>query len=148
MDTQKHQISALNELLEKNYDAAKGYKTASENVKNPQLKSFFNSRSTQRAQFAHELSSEIENMNGEPTESGSVAGSLHRAWMDMKSSFSGDESEAILEECIRGEKASVENYREVMKDNDIPASTKNRLSEQVQKVETMLNEVKTLEDLQ
>ena len=31
----------LNELLEKTYDAEKGFKKAAENTENPQLKAFF-----------------------------------------------------------------------------------------------------------
>ncbi len=147
MSLHEHTIDALNELLEKNYDAVKGYENAADDVKNPQLKSFFHNRATQRAQFANEISTEIRNLNGEPKESGSAKAGLHRAWMDIKSTLSSDDSEATLEECIRGEKASVESYKEVIGDKEIPDNIKTQLGKHVMKIQTVLEEVKTLEDL-
>lgn len=47
-------ISKLNELLEKNYDAEKGYKKAAEDIKNAQLQDFLQSHSQQRYDFGHE----------------------------------------------------------------------------------------------
>lgn len=41
----------LNELLERTYDAEKGFKQAAENVKNPVIKEFFEKRSKQRYEF-------------------------------------------------------------------------------------------------
>ena len=45
----------LNELLEKNYDAEKGYKKAAENVENTKLKQFFNEQAQKRYDFGHEI---------------------------------------------------------------------------------------------
>ncbi len=56
----------LNSLLEKNYDSEKGYQMAAENVKNPQLKEFFNQRAKERYDFGHELKSEIKSFGQEP----------------------------------------------------------------------------------
>ena len=41
----------LNELLEKNYDAEKGYKKAAEIVDSPKLKSFFEEQAQNRYDF-------------------------------------------------------------------------------------------------
>ena len=41
----------LNELLEKNYDAEKGYLNAAENVDSVRLKIFFKNRASERSQF-------------------------------------------------------------------------------------------------
>ncbi|NNC69757.1 MAG: DUF2383 domain-containing protein, partial [Flavobacteriaceae bacterium] len=38
----------LNELLEKNYDAEKGYKKAAENAQTNSLKNFFNRKAQER----------------------------------------------------------------------------------------------------
>ncbi len=148
MHTQEHTVSALNELLKKNQDAARGYETAAENVPEEGLKNFFRNRAQQRDSFSRELESEIRAWHGEPAEGGSATGSLHRAWMDLKATFSGNSSEATLEECIRGEKASVENYREVLEDPEVPATLRTKLLTQIAQIEEMLLEVKTLEDLQ
>ena len=49
----------LNELLEKNYDAEKGYLNSAENVESSNLKIFFKNRASERSQFAKELRTEI-----------------------------------------------------------------------------------------
>ncbi len=137
----------LNELLEKNYDAEKGYKLAAEKVENERLKSFFSKRAQERYDFGHELKSEIKNFGEEPDKGSSLAGDAHRTWMNLKASLSGDKDEAVLEEAIRGEKAAVEEYEDILKDSDIPASTANILLKQKNAIVAALNEVKTLENL-
>ena len=137
----------LNELLEKNYDAEKGYKLAAEKVNNQKLKSFFSERAQERYDFGHELKSEIRNFGEEPDKGSSLAGDAHRSWMNLKASLSGDKDEAVLEEAIRGEKAAVEEYEDILKEQEIPASTGNILMKQKNSIVASLNEVKSLENL-
>jgi uncharacterized protein (TIGR02284 family) len=117
----------LNDLLEKNYDTEKAYKYAGENVKNVKLKSFFNERAQERYDFGHELKSEIRNFGETPDKGTSFTGDVQRSWMNLKTSLSSDKEESVLEEMVRGEKAAVEEYNDVLEDNNIPASTKNIL---------------------
>jgi uncharacterized protein (TIGR02284 family) len=135
----------LNELLEKNYDAEKGFKFAAENVNNRELKSFFKDKAQQRYDFGHELKSEIANFGESPDKGSSLAGDAHRSWMNLKTSLSSDKEEAVLEEAVRGEKAAVEDYEEILKDASIPASTGNILLKQKNAIMATLNEVKSLE---
>jgi uncharacterized protein (TIGR02284 family) len=147
MSHTKEMSKALNELLEKNYDAEKGFKNAADDVKNARLKSFFNERAQQRYDFGHELKTEIQNFGATPEKGSSALGGVHRAWMDLKSKFSSDNEEAVLEEAIRGEKAAVENYNEVINEHDFPPSTENLLIKQRNAIERTLNEVKDLENI-
>ncbi len=145
MSYSKEISKKLNELLEKNYDAEKGYKLAAEKVKNQQLKSFFSKRAQERYDFGHELKSEIKNFGEDPDKGTSVKGDVHRSWMNLKASLSNDKDESVLEEAIRGEKAAVEEYEEILKEPEIPASTGNILMKQKNAIVASLNEVKTLE---
>ena len=137
--------SMLNELLEKNYDAEKGYKLAADKVKNKNLQAFFAERAQERYDFGHELKSEIRNFGENPDKGSSLAGDAHRSWMNLKASLSNDKDEIVLEEAIRGEKAAVEEYEKVLRDSEIPASTGNILMKQKNAIVAALNEVKTLE---
>ncbi|SEA68735.1 ferritin-like domain-containing protein [Bizionia paragorgiae] len=110
----------LNELLVKNYDAEKGYLNAAENVDSDRLKMFFKRRATERNQFANEIKNEIKQYGEEPKDSGSFKGTMHRNWMTLKSTFSGNNEEAVLEEAIRGEKASLEEYNELVTEKNLP----------------------------
>lgn len=145
MSYSKEISGKLNSLLEKNYDAEKGYKKAAEKVKKERLKRFFTERAKERYDFGHELKAEIKNFGEEPDKGSSTKGDMHRSWMDLKASLTGDKDEAVLEEAIRGEKAAVDEYEDVLKSPDIPASTGNILMKQKNAIVASLNEVKTLE---
>lgn len=139
-------IERLNDLLEKSYDAEKGYKKASEDVQEARLISFFNEKAQQRYDFGHELKGEITSLGGKPNKGSSVLAGIHRAWIDIKSALSFDTTEAILEECERGEERSVAEYDEILKDTHLPASTRSILIRQRNKVAATLSQVEAMEE--
>lgn len=140
-------VNNLQELLEKNYDAEKGFTKAMKDADNSRLKGFLQRQAAQRAQFVNELDQEIRNLNETPKDSGSFKGDMHRAWIDIKTAFTGDNDEAVLEECIRGEKASVEEYKERLQKNSFPPEVAQVLNNQLQTIQNTLSQVKTLEDV-
>ncbi len=148
MSTYREEIGKkLNALLEKTYDAEKGYKKAAENAKLPNLKAFFERKSKERNEFGHALKSELATFGQEPDKGGSATGSMHRAWMDVKALFSSDNDESMLEAAITGEKAAIEEYKDVLKEADLPPTTAALARQQMGKIEQDLAKIKTLEDL-
>ncbi len=140
-------VDNLQDLLEKNYDAEKGFTKAMKDAKNKNLKHFLMKQAAQRSRFANELTQELRNLNEEPKESGSFTGDLHRAWIDIKSAVTGNEDEAVLEECIRGEKASAEEYKEKLTKYSFPPKIETVLQKQSAEIHQTLSQVKRLEDL-
>jgi uncharacterized protein (TIGR02284 family) len=120
---------------------------AAENVNHLGLKNYFNRKAEQRRTFGHDLKSEIKTFGQEVDKGGSITGSAHRTWMDVKSWLSQDNEESMLEEAIRGEKASVDEYQDVLMETSLPSSTKSILLSQKKNIETDLSEVKSLENL-
>ncbi|MDO6492257.1 MAG: PA2169 family four-helix-bundle protein [Cellulophaga sp.] len=148
MTTYTEQVGTkLNNLLEKTYDAEKGYKKAAENTDHNALKTYFNKRSQERYDFGHQLKSEIARFGEKPEKGGSITGTMHRAWMDTKAFFADQEAEAMLEESIRGEKAAVEEYESVLNDTTLPSSTASVLLTQMNTIKSELNTIKFLEDI-
>lgn len=137
----------LNTLLEKSYDAEKGYHKASENAKSPALKAYFEKKSKERNQFGHALKSEIRTYGQEVEKGGSTAGTMHRAWMDVKSFFTDNNDESMLEAAITGEKAAVEDYNDVLKETSLPPTTLTLLRKQLSAIKNDLSTIKRLEDL-
>ena len=139
----------LNELLEKTYDAEKGYKLAAEKVEVPAVKEFLNDKVKQRYTFGHELKTEIREYGELPDKGGSFKGDLHRTWMNLTSTLSGNETERILEEVERGEKASLEQYDEILDDKDmtLPPSTEQLLRSQRNAIQAALNTSKMYESI-
>ncbi len=148
MSTYTEQVGKkLNNILEKTYDAEKGFTKAAENVENKALKSYFTKKAQERNNFGHELKSEIKSFNQEVDKGGSLTGDAHRAWMDIKKVFSSNNEESMLEEAIRGEKTAVDQYQEVLNETSLPLTTKNVLEKQKETIENGLSNIKTLEDL-
>jgi uncharacterized protein (TIGR02284 family) len=87
-------ISELNKLIEVCKDGQEGFKIAAEGVERSDLKSFFYEYSQQRAQFAGELQTLVQGLGGDPDNSGSFSGTLHRGWMNLKSALMGNEDSA------------------------------------------------------
>ncbi len=140
--------SKVNELLARTIDAKKGYEMACENVKDVLLKSYFDKKVTEREMFADQLKAVIGSLGEDATETeGSMQGSAHRVWMDLKTTFSVDSNEAILEEAIRGEKKAVEDYKEVLNETYLSAQAKNIIESQLSMIQNSLATVKSLEEI-
>lgn len=146
-EAHKETVDLLQGILEKNYDAEKGYKKSMLDAKNPALKNFLQQQALMRSNFATAIDKEIRDLDEEPIESGSITGKLHRAWIDIKSSVAGDDDEAVLEEVIRGEKASVEEYQDALKKYTLSPKIQGVLQSQMNDIQSTLSRVKTLEDL-
>ena len=145
MDANKELVKHLNSLLEKHNDAVKGYEEAAEEVKNPSLKTFLERNASTRRSFAQDLKQEVVSLGGDPEDSTSVKGDLHRSWLDLKSAFSSDNDESVLEECIRGEESAIKDYDETIRSGDIPSGLNNKLQTQRDQIQQALNELKSLE---
>ncbi|AFL82572.1 hypothetical protein Aeqsu_3137 [Aequorivita sublithincola DSM 14238] len=140
----------INLLIEKNNDAYKGFKKASENAESTHLRDYLLQQASERQSFAHKLSGNLKAYNPDfkIDTDGSATGSVHRAWIDIKATLSLDDDESILEECIRGDKASVEEYREFLTDYPTAASEiSHTIKEQLHNIQSTLDRVKRLEDI-
>lgn len=143
-ETNKKAVNALNELIEKNYDAEKGYKEAVTDVENHELKDFFTKSVQQRYEFGHELKTEIEKMGGTPEKGSSVTGTLHRIWINLKSMVTSHDVAAVVNECERGEEAAIEDYEKVLKIEEIPMDAKIVIRKQLQLIRSSLDHLEEL----
>ncbi|MDG5490354.1 PA2169 family four-helix-bundle protein [Psychroserpens sp. SPM9] len=137
----------LNELLVKNYDAEKGYLNAIKNVDSDRLKMFFKRRATERSEFAKELRTEILQYGEIPEDSGSFKGAMHRNWMTLKSTFSSNNEEAVLEEAIKGEESSLEEYNELITTPNLPPTIDALLLKHRNSIQSAINTEKVHEEL-
>ena len=140
-------VNALNQLLEKNYDAEQGYKNALLDTDNDRLKTYLKRQAASRSQNANELDKAIRDLNATPVQSGSTEGAIHRTWMDFKTAIVGKDDEAILEECIRGDKAAVSEYKEVLENENYLHETKDVVRYQLNGIQNTLDTIKKLEDI-
>ena len=137
-------IAILNNLIETCRDGQEGFRTAAESSVRSDLKSLFSNYSQQRAQFAGELQQEVRTLGGDPEKSGSVAGSLHRGWMNIRAAVLGHEEAAIVSECERGEDASVSNYGDAI-GKEMPANIRAIVEKQYSEVQAAHDLIRSLQ---
>ncbi|MEO5657225.1 MAG: PA2169 family four-helix-bundle protein [Nitrospiria bacterium] len=112
--TNDHIISTLNNLIETCTDGENGFRTAAESLTNPELMRLCRQYEPQRRRFADELQAEVRRLGGDPERGGSLAGVLHRGWINIKSAVTGGKEDGILQEAQRGEEAALKNYDEAL----------------------------------
>lgn len=138
-------INTLNGLIETCKDGQEGFKQAAEGVERSDLKSLFFEFSQQRSKFAGELQDAVRTLGGDPENSGSIAGSLHRGWMNIKTAVSGNDEAAILNECERGEDSAKNAYKEAL-ESSLPAYIQTMVQDQYSAVLNAHDRVKALRD--
>jgi len=138
-------ISVLNNLIETTKDGEKGFKTAAEGLTAPDIKHRFLQYSRERAQMTTELQAEVRRLGGDPERSGSMAGALHRGWLDIKSVVTGKDDHAILAEAERGEDVAKSTYESAMNE-PLPASAETLVQQQAVKVRLAHDDVRSLRE--
>jgi uncharacterized protein (TIGR02284 family) len=136
-------IAALNELITVCKDGADGYHSAGKDVETGALKDLFESFAQQRSQFVSALLPEVHRLDTEAARTGSVAGCVHRSWMNVKSAVTRKDAHAVLAECERGERAAVKQYEAALKE-PLPAETRALLEKQYAQVKQAHERVQTL----
>lgn len=107
-------IAALRTLIEVCRDSERGYSCAAEHVSDPWLRQLFCDYAQQRATFAEDLERELAIFRELPEPHPSVAGWIHRKWLDARASLEPGSAIAMLLECERGENAARVKYEHAL----------------------------------
>lgn len=127
-------VSVLNDLIEVSKDGEQGFRKAAEDAKTTQLKSTFLECADDISRGIAELQSAVTTFGGRPETGGSVAGALHRGWIDVKSAVVDRTDLAILEEAERGEDVAKRRYTDALNEDDIDLSARSLIERQYQGV--------------
>ena len=141
--------TVLNQLIEVNNDRFEGFQKAIADIKdeNIDLKAIFQEYSSQSHKFSQELTSLVA-AAGEDVETGnSFSGTLHRAWIDVKSIFGANDREGILNEAERGEDAIKAAYKTALTEGNLPAETVETVTAQSVEIKSAHDKIKALRDL-
>ena len=147
MDTMSNPLNTLNSLIETLKDGQEGFKAAAADVENSELKTLFSHYSLQRSAFVGELQTLAHSLGeSDPPNSGSVAGALHRGWMDIKSAIASRDEHAILAECERGEDYALAAYKEALQQPGLPMNIVDTLRTQAIEVKSVHDHVRKMRD--
>lgn len=116
----------INDILALLEDSRKGYQEASARAENPTVKLHLNELSMARTQLVDDLARASDE---DPT-GGTLKGTLHRAWIDVRDALSASDNTNVLRECERGETYLADRYKDALDDPEIPESLKTLLEKQ------------------
>lgn len=142
-------VEELNDLVEIHNDRIKGYEKALEDVqhKNADLKGVFQKMIQTSIEHKEALSSRILALGGEVVQGTTISGKIYRAWMDIKSAFSGKDREDVLEYCLYGEEAAQKAYDMALAgDAEMSAEVRQLLTSQQATLKSQQAEIDRLED--
>ena len=138
-------VSVVENLIETCKDGQKGYQDAAEHAKRSDLKTYFNEQSSERGRFAQELQAELSKLGKTDKKvSGSVAGALHRAWIDTKAALGGGDK-TIFESVEKGEDNAKETYQKALS-GSLPANVSDIVRRQAASIQKAHDKVKSLRD--
>jgi uncharacterized protein (TIGR02284 family) len=149
MEISEKSTEVLNDLIEINNDRVEGFQKAAADLEgeDPDLLSLFSRLANESREYAAELTYIVQDSGYVPVEGTSTSGALHRAWIDIKTTFTGTDREAILNECERGEDAIKNAYRDAIQpDNEISPGLLDVLQRQQQGVVEGHDLIKALRD--
>ncbi|MCZ4224818.1 PA2169 family four-helix-bundle protein [Pedobacter rhodius] len=150
METQENIVQVLNDLIEINNDRADGFDRASSDLEaeNVDLKAIFDKFASDSRENVIELAALVGRKGENPDTGNTIFGTLHRAWIDVKASFGGNDRHSILAECERGEDAIKKAYRDALQENELGEQVREVLLKQQEGISTGHDTIKALRDAQ
>lgn len=144
MKLTSRQAHALNDLLQRNYDAVKGYGEAATATDQATLKKWLQDNINFRKKFIQDLENALAVGGAEIEANGSVLGTLHRVWLDLRTDQVDNTDEVVLEECRRGEKYALEDYNKVLEEVDFHPDTRAMIKGQRKQIQQSLNSIEIM----
>lgn len=142
-------VSVLNDLLNITNDRIAGFSKVEEKVwtTHSSLKADYDRMVSQSQVMKTELINLIRELGGNPDDTTSTAGALHRTWIDIKNSFSGDKKESTLENVVFGEKAAINAYEKALENDDLLPGTRQTISDQLHHLKSSYQKFENLEEM-
>lgn len=144
--TDESALALLNSLTTVCHDGQAGYEIAAKNMMDPALQRALGELAAQRMRFADELAARVKVLRGEPVRRGSLAGSLHRRWIDLQAANTTARVHSILAECERAEDISVKAYRAALQIPDVDEQTRALVQRQYEQVQLAHDRVRQMRD--
>ncbi|AZB29353.1 ferritin-like domain-containing protein [Chryseobacterium balustinum] len=142
-------VATLNDLLNITNDRIQGFAKVEDKVWDTYspLKGDYDQMVAQSQVMKSELINLITERGGNPDNTGTAAGAIHRGWIDVKNSFSGDKTESTLENVVFGEEAAIDAYQDALDSGDLCPESSRVVSDQLHYLKSSYNKFNNLNEL-
>lgn len=143
--TNKEVRETLHSVIESLIDGQEGFQAIGEHLKDDTLKHYFMAESLKRASFRGDLETMLHTEGDhDAKEGGSLSGTLHRTWGDIKAKLGGGDH-TLLETAEQGEDAAKRAYKDAL-GKSLPEPVHELLSTQNAHIEKSHDYVKAARD--
>ncbi|MXV50661.1 PA2169 family four-helix-bundle protein [Pedobacter sp. HMF7647] len=127
----EHYIKQLQHLYSIAEDGKQGYLRAAEKTESNELKELFKQFSNEREAIANDIAVKISRYGGsvQSDENGGPLGIIHRNWLNIKTAFTSNNDQVILETCKNGDLAALDAYDDALQGDLLYTSLKKFLTE-------------------
>ena len=129
-NTAQEQIKLIKPLINICNDGNSGYAELANEVKDEELKTIFNRFSQQRKLFAEELNKELLVLGAEKVDSGTFKGDIHQAWLKIKSIFTSNDEEALIDACLTAEYYAAKQYKDRLTEPNLSSNLRDIIENQ------------------
>ena len=126
----KETEKVLLDVIKVLHDGQKGFADIGEHLQDDTLKRYFLAESLKRANFRAGLENELHRAGmADIKESGSVGGTLHRVWGDLKAHLGAGSDYQLLATAEQGEDVAKDAYKKAL-EHDLPMPVRDMLTAQ------------------
>lgn len=141
----KDTIKGIQNLIEINIDSSKGFTEAAEKVENTAIADLFRACGRERDANVAELK-RITRINAEePEDSGTVRGTMHRWWLNIRGTVTSGDEHTVLADAERGEDAIKHRYEDVLK-KTAGSAVNDTLTRQYAQVKSRHDQIRDMRD--
>ncbi|MCY0976935.1 PA2169 family four-helix-bundle protein [Chryseobacterium wangxinyae] len=146
MDNKKT-VATLNDLLNITNDRIQGFSKVEEKVWDSYsyLKNDYDQMVRESQSMKTDLITLITEKGGKADDTSTTAGAIHRTWIDLKNSFTGDNAESTLENVVFGEKAAINSYQEALQSGDLCSESTFVVADQLEQLKSSYSKFDRLE---
>jgi uncharacterized protein (TIGR02284 family) len=119
-----HEIRTLNGLIATTLDSVDGYTESAKDIESTRFGTMFTNRARERRQAASALQARVASLGGNPEDDGTVLAGAHRMFVNLKSTITGQDDKAIIDEVERGEDHIKAKYESALEDRDLSPETR------------------------
>ncbi len=148
MENNQKVAEVLNDLIQINNDRINGYERALKELKDndEDLKDIFIGYIDESRDLRNALGTEVEVLGVKMDEGTTSSGKIYRAWMDVKTLFTGNDRQTVLNNCEYGEDAAQKAYKSALGTENLPAYIFALINRQKDALKKSHDEIKALRD--
>jgi len=129
MTETSHDIRTLNGLIATTIDSIDGYSESAKDAESSRFATIFGDRATERRQVVTKLQAEVARLGGNPEDDGTALAAAHRVFLNLKSTVTGGDDQAIVNEVERGEDHIKAKFEAALADNELAPQTRTAIQD-------------------